>query len=148
MYAIVINNLAGAVMVSPPEGASACSGDQLELTCTTSGILLEWMFSVVPDNIAARTYTKGLTTATEAPEPLIINSTRFTFSRLSPLNRLPLISILVINLVTVGLNGTKVNCTDVETSETASTTIITIIVTKALIKGIRRLHIVIISVTA
>ena len=136
----MINNLAGAVMISPPEGVSACSGDQLELTCTTSGSLLEWTFAVAPDTTAARMYTKGLTKATEAPEPLIVNSTRFTFSRQSPLNRLPLVSFLAINPVTVGLNGTKVNCTDVESSETVSITITTITVTKALIEGIRKLH--------
>ena len=125
---------AGAVIVSPSGVASACSGDQLELTCTTSGSLLEWAFILTPDNAVARAYTKGLTTDTEAPEPLTINSTRFTFSRVSPPNSSPLISILVINPVTVGLNGTEVNCTDLETSETVSTTITTL--TKDLIEGI------------
>ena len=120
-------------MVSPPGMASVCSGDQLELTCTTSGSLLEWAFALIPDNAIARTYTKALTTDTEAPEPLLINSTRFIFSRLSPPNSLPLISILVINPITVGLNATEVNCTDVQTSETVSTIITTI--TKDLIEG-------------
>ena len=120
-------------MVSPPGVASVCSGDQLELTCTTSGRVLEWAFALVLDNVVTRAYTKGLTTDTEAPEPLLINSTRFTFSRLSLPNSLPLISILVISPVTVGLNGTEVNCTDVQTSETVSTTITTI--TKDLIEG-------------
>ena len=104
------------MIVSPAGMASLCSGDQLELTCTTSGSLLEWAFVLTPDNAVARAYTKGLTTDTKAPETLEINSTMFTFSRLSPPNSSPLISILVINPVTVSLNGTEVNCTDLETS--------------------------------
>ena len=125
--------LSGAVMISPPGMASVCSGDQLELTCTTSGSILEWAFVLIPENAAPRTYTRGLTIDTQAPEPLLINSIRFTFSRLSRPNTLPLISILVINPVSVGLNGTEVNCTDVQTSDTGSTTITTI--NKDLIEG-------------
>ena len=61
---------AGAMIVSPSGVASVCSGDQLELRCTTSGSLLKWAFILTPDNAVARAYTKGLTTTTEAPEPL------------------------------------------------------------------------------
>ena len=122
-----------SMIVSPSGVASVCSGDQL-LTCTISGSSLEWAFILTLDNAVARAYTKDLTTTTEAPEPLVINSTRFTFSILCPPNRLPLISILVINPVTVGLNGTGVNCTDLEMSETMSTNITTL--TKDLIEGI------------
>ena len=119
-------------MISSPGMALVCSGDQLELTCTTSGSILEWAFVLIPENAAARTYTKGLT---QTPEPLLIDSVKFTFSRLSPPNKLPLISTLVINFVSVDLNGTEMNCTDVQISETVSTIITTVTITKDLIEG-------------
>ena len=52
-----------------------------------------------------------------------VNSTTFTIMRTSAQHSLPLISTLVIDSVSSALNGTVVNCKDVGTSMTASTTI-------------------------
>ena len=70
-----------------------------------------------------RNYTRGLSTTNQPPEPLVIDSTRFIFSRLSATNSLPLVSTLLIDPVNMGLKGTVVSCTDAETSETVSTTV-------------------------
>ena len=42
----------------------------------------------------------------------IVNSTSFNVSRVSRRKMLPLVSRLLINPVTIALNGTKVNCTE------------------------------------
>jgi hypothetical protein len=109
------------VTVSPSGIASVCNGDSLELNCTTSGSILEWSFAPI-----TFVYKRALSTTNQPPEPLLIDETRFTFSRLSAANSLPLVSTLLIDPVNMGLNGTEVNCTDVDTSEIV-TTIITII---------------------
>ena len=105
-------------MISPARVAPVCSGDLLELTCSTPGSILEWAFATL--------YKRAVSRTNQVPAPLSIDSTWFTFSRLSAQNSFPLISTLSINPVNKGLNGTEVNCTDVGTSETVST-IITII---------------------
>ena len=54
------------------------------------------------------------------PPPVMVNSTRLTFSRFSTQ---PLTSRMIINPIRDSLNGTQVNCVDVEASESAATTI-------------------------
>ena len=100
-----------------------CAGDQLELICSLNdpgSSLLEWTF-------APATIFMDLQRATDASTsddtPVMINSTLFTFSRISPRGNLPLVSRLLINPITTGLNGIVINCTDVSTMETASATI-------------------------
>ena len=55
--------------------------------------------------------------------PVTVNSTMFTYSRLSARDRLPLISRLIISSVSEGLNGVEVSCMDLEASESTTTTI-------------------------
>jgi hypothetical protein len=43
---------------------------------------------------------------------MTVNSTSFNVSRVSGRDELPLVSRLVIGPVSVGLNGTRVNCTE------------------------------------
>ncbi len=92
----------------------------MELNCTTSGNILEWSFSPTTTTLV---YTRALSTTNQPPEPILIDETRFTFSRLSATSTLPLVSTLLIDPVNMGLNGTEVNCTDVNTSETVTTII-------------------------
>ena len=101
-----------------------CGGDQLELTCNTTGSLLEWRLTV--PNVA-RLYRIGITsdggTAKETTQ-LQINTTTITFSRITNVNEVPLLSMLLINSVNASLNGTEVICENIDSSESASTTII------------------------
>ena len=117
MVSLLLAIIKGGVTISPSGNSFVCGGDQLELTCTITdpgSTLLEWTFM-------------GLHRAIEAYSPnddiSVINSTLFTFSRISARGYLPLVSRLLINPLTTGLNGTVVNCTDVLMMEIASTTI-------------------------
>ena len=109
-------------MISPARTAYVCSGDQLELTCNTTGQFLEWSFSFIPNT---RTLTS--LSQTDQTSHLVVNSTTFSFSRISGENSLPLISRLLVNPVRETLNGTMVRCRDVVSSETTSTVVITIL---------------------
>ena len=123
----------GGAVISPPGIAPVCSGDTLNLTCTTTGRFQEWSFTLIPENeTAPMRYTRSL--QTYGPKHLqifeqVIASTMFLYSRNSAENSLPLMSTLSVSPVSAGLNGTVVNCTDITTSDTVST-IIFIIGTK------------------
>ena len=116
---------AGGVMISPHGIASSCSGDSLELTCTTPGSFAEWSFFLIPEQeAAARKFVRVLhVDSVLASSELLVNSITFIFSRISAPGSLPLISRLLINPVADALNGTDVNCTDVDASNSSSTRI-------------------------
>ena len=97
-----------------------CSGDQLNLTCSLTGSnILEWTF-------APATIFMGLYRAIEANTPKnsddssVIGSSRFTFSKSSARGNLPLVSTLLIDPVTIDLNGIMINCTDIFSLESAT----------------------------
>ena len=118
-------NHPGAVTLSPSGVAPVCSGDQLELTCTTTGDPLQWRFRVYRRNeITAIEITRTITSTGSAMLNVIVNSTVFNFSRISAPNSMPVTSRLVISPVSNGLNGTVMNCVDVEAGDVLSTTII------------------------
>ena len=102
-----------------------CQGDQLELTCTNTGMYLELSVSLIHEGeITARRYSRILTFFDAGYTRLIVvNSTVFNFSIISARYSLPLISRLYISSVSDNLSGIEVTCTDIETSETASTLI-------------------------
>ena len=114
--------------LSPPGVAPVCSGDQLELMCTTTGRLLCWRIINVTRGL---NYTYTLTRTIQATvldedamTQLVINSTMFNFSRTSAQDSLPVMSKVVIGPVSSGLNGTVMNCVNLGTSSSSSTTII------------------------
>ena len=98
--------------------------------CTVPGIFLRWEFTVIIDTGTPTTLMPTVVSAgpSGVPPPLTVNSTRFTYSRLSARDRLPLISRMLISSVSEGLNGVEVNCIDIAlaASESATTTIRTI----------------------
>ena len=124
--AVTLHTYTGTVRISPPEKASVCREQQLELTCTTTGSFLQWSFSLIPEGeTTTRRYSFTLTSLnpTNQAQQLRVNSTIFTFVRNSAANSSPLISRLVINGTNDHLNQTVVTCLDVEASESDSTTI-------------------------
>ena len=101
-----------------------CSGGQLELTCTTTADLLQWRFSVFRGNeTTAIEITRTITSTGSVMLNVTINSTVFNFSRISA-NSMPVMSRSVISPVSNGLNGTVMNCVNVDAGEVTSTTII------------------------
>ena len=106
--------------LSPSEVAPVCQvGGQLELTCTVTGMFLRWEVF----NNASYTRLVSSVGSTPAILPFTINSTTFTYSRVSGPNVQPLKSRLTISPVTASLNGSVVTCVDEVTQEISSTTI-------------------------
>ena len=98
-----------------------CDGDRLELTCTITdpgSSLLEWTFT--PTTILYRAI-QASTPSDQTTTHWMINSTLFTFSRISGQNEVPLVSRLLIDRLTADLNGIVVNCSAVSIMESAST---------------------------
>ena len=115
--------------LSIPGVAPACNGDQLELTCTTTGEFLQWRFRVIRGNETIATeFTRTIASTVSISEvisQLVVNSIVFDFSRTSARDSLLVISRLVIGPVSSGLNETVINCIDLDTAESSVTTIIT-----------------------
>lgn len=114
------DNIIGTVTLSPSGDSVVCSGDRLNLTCSLTGSnILEWTF-------APATIFMGLYRAIEANAPKnsddssMIGSSRFTFSKNSARGNLPLVSTLLIDPVTIDLNGIVINCTGVSLLESAT----------------------------
>ena len=120
--------LSGLAEISPSVVAPVCqAGDQLELTCTTSGQSHSWQLIANPGSGAAtslRSVSSLGSTGVDA-EPVVINSVMFTFSRLPGPGSLPLMSKMTISGVSQSLNGSQVNCVESE-EESAMATILII----------------------
>ena len=117
---------AGVVEISPSGVAPVCQeGDQLELMCTVPGMFQSWDFTVILGNGAVMNFMHSVTAdgPSGVPPPITVNSTTFTYSRLSTRDRVPVISRMIISSVSGGLNGVEVSCVDLEALESATTTI-------------------------
>ena len=92
-----------------------CEGGELSLTCSTNETLLSWTSSPLQNEQGqVRTFTRSISSSgvSQQMSTLMVNSTLFNVSRVSGRNESPLVSRLVIGPVSVGLNGTRVNCTE------------------------------------
>ena len=115
----------GTVTLSPSGVAPVCSGDQLELTCTATGDPLQWRFSVIRgDETTVTEIRRSVNSIGPVTSNLTINSIVFNFSRISAHNSIPVMSRLMISPVSNRLNGTVMNCMNVDSGELSSTTII------------------------
>ena len=115
----------GIVEVSPSVSGVTpiCQmGDELVLTCTISGQFMRWIFTVTLDDGTLMTFMPAITAggSGSVPIPSMVNSTTFTYSRLSTQ---PLISTMTVHPVSQGLNGVDITCSDIQTTESAATTI-------------------------
>ena len=106
---------------------SVCNGSQFEVSCATNETFLRWEFSVITSESGGTPMTFMRTVSSFGPssdiEPLTVNSTLFMFSRTSTQDDLPLTFRLLIDPVTVNLNGTVLNCVEVATTEKLATSI-------------------------
>ena len=99
-------------------------GEQHELMCNTTETFLRWTITL-PKDIeidGTRTFSRSLahSTLTSRTLPLMVNSTTIHFTRTSSQQDLPLISTLLIDHVTEGLNGTVISCIGISSSEPAT----------------------------
>ena len=117
--------------LSPMTVAPVCRvGDPLQITCTAtrdSTDFLEWYFVVVNEYgivMEVMAYSNSRDRTQELQTQRTINSTTFTFMRISARGATPLVSTLSIDSVNIGLNGTVVHCLDARyLAPPASTTI-------------------------
>ena len=118
------------VTLSPMTVASVCHvGDPLNLTCTASVEFISWSFTVVTEQGRDEEITMFSTSRATSNQsmPIVVNSTTFTLIRNSAQRVLPLISTLSIDSVSIGLNGTVLNCSDPGNSTMSASTTIQII---------------------
>jgi hypothetical protein len=121
---------AGQLTLSPMSVAPVCRvGDPLQLTCTASVATIEWKFTVINDNGEDEPVIGFISAGSPAKQSVLIqvNSTTITWTRNSSQNVLPLIVTLSIDSVSIGLNGTVVNCMEVGGSMVSASTTIQII---------------------
>ena len=108
-------------------------GDPLQLMCTASLQFIQWNIVVTNEQGMEEEITVSRNSRDSSPPPRerIINSTTFTFSRISAEGILPLISTLAINSISISLNGTVVRCRDADINNsgtmTSTSTVIKII---------------------
>ena len=108
----------GRVTTTLPEVATVCNGSQLELNCTITGSGLEWR--IIPEQTHSQ-----LSPMTHYPtrnQSFQYGDSTVTFTIISHPMELTLY-MTVISPVTNILNGTVVNCTDLEDRESSSTVI-------------------------
>ena len=103
-------------------------GDPLQLTCTASveaGI--KWsVFNQVNEQIVSDVLIT-IQSANNQRTTITVNSIMFNFVRTSAQGASPLVSTLSIDTVSIGLNGTVVNCGDLSNPMTSTSTTIQII---------------------
>jgi hypothetical protein len=85
-----------------------CPGDQLNLTCHTAPdeTLLQWSLTIPSRSVPELRFISPDTTSVA---PFIVGQTEFQFLRTSTLPA-PLTSLMVIDNVSSGVNGTRVEC--------------------------------------
>ena len=94
--------------------ALICPGEQVVLTCHTNLTLLKWSI-IIADRLMPEERFISSTGSAESQAPLFINHTEFQFLRTSTS---PLKSTVLIDNVTDYLNGSRVECTDGNTTST------------------------------
>ena len=107
--------ISSGLVLSPSGEAVVCEEGELSLTCSTNASILLWISSPLQNDqgqvLMFNRYIASDGTAQQISN-LTVNSTFFNVSRVSGRDELPLVSRLVINPVSVGMNGTRVNCTE------------------------------------
>jgi hypothetical protein len=100
-----------------------CPGEQqTTLMCSTNHIFLEWNISTIGQHeIRSVSYLDQ----SLAILPIMMDSTNFTFSRVSSPGALPLVSTMTIMNVTSNLEGTVITCTGLNGSSVSSVVLMT-----------------------
>ena len=105
------------VTLSPSGVVQVCSGQQLNLTCTTNERFLVWNF--VPQlitNLGTSVMVEWLIASedlTEQLQEITVNATSFSFRRTSAQHSSPLVSTVTIVNSSSALNMTGIRCTEV-----------------------------------
>ena len=115
MYIHASAGFVASINISPQGVANVCSGEELEVTCTIDGDLLQWRSAtLIPNGVAVQEFGLADDVVNQ------INSTTLTISRVSTS---PLVSTVSLNPVTEALNGTEISCQDLDSPNSTSVTI-------------------------
>ena len=120
LLCMLITTTAGAVILNgSPE---VCYGDELEINCTISGKVLEWIITLMPpENTTLKSIVESVSPSFQPHTQTVNNgSISFIVSRVSPRGN-TLMSRLLISPATSVINGTIVVCVDRETRANSST---------------------------
>ena len=131
---LIINNnnimCTGMVTLSPTMVAPVCHvGDPLELTCTAPVQFIRWTILHVNEQgtfVEAASAQINSLDGNQMTEREV-NSSTFTFMRTSAPDTSPLISTVSVDSISIGLNGTVVNCSYIANPTTLASTTIQII---------------------
>ena len=110
-------------MLSPSGEVSVCPGGQISFTCSTNLGFLEWNVTVLqsePPNSYSR--RQLITPGSQLDLHLVINEHIFNITRNSTDNARPLVSTLTVANAVADLSATKINCTDIGSSITITST--------------------------
>jgi hypothetical protein len=107
----------GTVTLSPMSVAPVCYvGDPLQMACTASVEFIRWSILQVNDQGSLEEATDPVQINSRDDNQVaqrVVNSSTFIFTRTSTQLTSPLVSILSVDLVSIGLNGTVVRCSDI-----------------------------------
>ena len=106
----------GRVTTTLPEVATVCNGSQLELNCTITGSVLEWI--IIPEQNHSQLSALMHSPIRNESFPYEDSTITFTIS-----HSMEPTSYIVISPIINSLNGTEVMCTDLEDQESSSTVI-------------------------
>jgi hypothetical protein len=121
----LLHAVEGRVTTALPEVGTVCNGSQLELNCTITGSALQWR--IIPEQNHSQ--LMAVTSYPLRNQSFQYGDSTITFTIIS--HPMELTSyITVINPVTNSLNGTVVECTDLEDQESSSSTIINVVQVK------------------
>ena len=99
--------------ISSTDVVSVCLGGQLSLACTINTSFIQWNINI-PHYPALITYLFSTNRVTNIPETFTINETDFEILKTSNRGAVPLVSTLSITNVSVGLDGTLIQCMEVD----------------------------------
>jgi hypothetical protein len=119
------------VTLSPMTVAPVCRvGDPLQITCIAPAQFMRWSILQVNDQGTLEEATTSVQLNSLDDNQIaqrVVNSSMLTFTRTSTQRVLPLICMLSIDSVSIGLNGTVVNCSDVTNPMISTSTTIQIV---------------------
>ena len=136
--------------LSPMTVATVCHvGDPLLISCTASVRFIRWnVFQLneqgMLEDIAVSVQINSLDANQMAQRG--VNSSTFTFTRISAREASPLITTLSIDSVSIRLNGTVVGCSDVANPMTSASTIIQLFDTTTISELAKNIIILLLSV--
>jgi hypothetical protein len=113
------------LVLSPSGTARVCPETTLEITCSTDRSFLNWSVTIPPSasELSGQAVTRNrlISSSNQGIAPLVINNIVFIISIVSSVN--PFTSVLSVINVTAVLNGTIVQCADIDISAAAESRI-------------------------